>query len=148
MKKVLLLGFLALGALYAKVDINHAKLQDLMTLNGIGEAKAKAILDYRKKHCFKTLMDLSQVKGIGEKTILKNKREITVGRCSGRGLSGSTTEKTKTSGSKKVKETKKTEKKTTKTGTKKSSSKKTSKTTTKKPKSPKKPKSIKKQTKK
>jgi len=82
MKKVLLLGLLALGALYAKVDINNAKVEELTTLKGIGEAKAKAIVEYRKKHCFTKAMDLTQVKGIGEKTVEKNKKEIVVGKCS------------------------------------------------------------------
>ena len=62
----------------APVDINSADAQTLAdSLNGIGTAKAKAIVDYRNANGeFKTLNDLSLVKGIGERTVLKNRDDI------------------------------------------------------------------------
>ena len=79
--KLFLSLILAAGALFAAVDINNAKVEELTTLKGIGEAKAKAIIAYRKKHCFSKAEDLMQVKGIGEATVKKNKKEIKVGKC-------------------------------------------------------------------
>jgi competence protein ComEA len=79
--KLFLSLILAVGALFAAVDINNAKAEELTTLKGIGEAKAKAIIAYRKKHCFAKAEDLMQVKGIGEATVKKNKKEIKVGKC-------------------------------------------------------------------
>jgi competence protein ComEA len=79
--KLILSLLLAVGALFAAVDINNAPVKELTSLKGIGEAKAKAIVAYRKKQCFKKASDLTQVKGIGEATVKKNLREITVGKC-------------------------------------------------------------------
>ena len=49
------------------VDLNTAQLDDLTGLTGIGEAKAQAILDYRREHGpFRRVEDIMQIKGIGE----------------------------------------------------------------------------------
>lgn len=63
---------------YSSVNINSASEKELMlSLKGIGKKKAKAIIDYRKKHGqFKAVEDLIKVKGIGEKLIEKNKQRI------------------------------------------------------------------------
>ena len=53
----------------------------MTTLKGIGDAKAKAIVDFRKSKCFKTLDDLTLVKGIGKSIIKNNKDEIKIGKC-------------------------------------------------------------------
>jgi len=82
MKKVLMGALCVVGLLSAAVDINNAPVDKLMTLQGIGEAKAKAIVEYRKEHCFKKAEDLTAVKGIGKATVEKNKKEIVVGKCS------------------------------------------------------------------
>ena len=62
------------------VNINTADAESLATaLNGVGQAKAEAIIAYRKAHgSFHSVGDLSNVKGIGEKTIEKNKSNMTV----------------------------------------------------------------------
>ncbi|WP_456457244.1 ComEA family DNA-binding protein [Nitratifractor sp.] len=81
MKKSLLGVFCLLGLLGASVDINNASVKELSSLKGIGETKAKAIIKYRKTHCFTKAEDLMQVKGIGVATFKKNRDEITVGKC-------------------------------------------------------------------
>ena len=58
------------------VDINSASSVQLRTLKGIGEKKAQAIIDYRTAHGpFKTVADLSQVKGIGAKMVARIEAE-------------------------------------------------------------------------
>ncbi|WP_261305669.1 ComEA family DNA-binding protein [Paenibacillus andongensis] len=57
-----------------QLDLNTATLKQLDELPGIGESKAKAILDYRlKKGRFSRIEELMEVKGIGEKMLEKLK---------------------------------------------------------------------------
>jgi len=72
---------ISLGLLFASVDINNASKGELLTLNGVGAKKADAIIVYRKGHCFKTLKSLTNVKGIGDKFLEKNKKNLTIGKC-------------------------------------------------------------------
>lgn len=53
-----------------------------MSIKGIGDKKADAILTYRKAHCFKNIEELTVVKGLGEKFVEKNKKDLRVGACS------------------------------------------------------------------
>jgi competence protein ComEA len=63
----------------AAVNINKANKAELMSVKGIGEKKATAIIDYRKKHGkFKKITDLTKVKGLGEKSVKKFSKEISV----------------------------------------------------------------------
>lgn len=56
-----------------KVNVNTASAAELQLLKGIGEAKAKAIVEYRETNGkFASLEDLTKVKGIGPKFIEKN----------------------------------------------------------------------------
>jgi competence protein ComEA len=78
-KKILiLLTLFSINAFAAPVNINTADAQTIAdALDGIGLKKAQAIIDYRSKNgAFKSIDDLSQVAGIGAKTIEKNKADI------------------------------------------------------------------------
>ncbi len=63
-----------------QVNINTADAETISAeLSGIGLAKAKAIVEYRKKHGpFRSVDDLSLVKGIGERTVDRNRSDIQV----------------------------------------------------------------------
>lgn len=61
------------------ININLATKEDLMKITGVGETKAKAIIDYREnKGEFKKKEDITKVKGIGKGTFEKIKDEIDV----------------------------------------------------------------------
>jgi len=59
-----LLGFVQLSAISVE-ELNKATKEQLMEISGIGEAKAKAILEYRQKHLFKSVQEVDEVSGIG-----------------------------------------------------------------------------------
>ena len=60
-----------------RVNLNTAGREELMTLTGIGEAKAGAILKYREEHGgFKSPEDIMQVEGIKQGTYEKIKEQI------------------------------------------------------------------------
>ena len=60
-----------------KVSINTGTIEELITLDGIGESKANAIIEYREKNGeFKNLEDLMNVSGIGESAYSKIKDNI------------------------------------------------------------------------
>ena len=61
-----------------KVSLNNATLSELMTLSGIGESKAKAIIEYREKNGFKSIDEITKVSGIGESTYEKIKQYLTL----------------------------------------------------------------------
>ena len=79
--KILVSLVLSFGLLFSSVDINTANEKEFTSLKGIGMNKAKIIVEYRKGHCFKTLEELANVKGIGLKTIEKNRENLTVSKC-------------------------------------------------------------------
>ena len=63
----------------SSININTASKETLMTLNGIGESKAQAIIDYRDEiGGFKSVDDITNVSGIGEKTLEKIKDKISI----------------------------------------------------------------------
>ncbi len=82
MKRILSFLGLALAGInlaYAAVNINTATPGELDGVKGIGPSKAQAIVDYRSKNGpFKSLDDLKNVKGFGEKSITKLKSELSV----------------------------------------------------------------------
>lgn len=60
------------------ININTATLEELTTLNGIGNSKALAIIEYRTQTPFKKIEDIMNVKGIGENAYNQIKDNITV----------------------------------------------------------------------
>lgn len=62
------------------VNVNTADAESIATaMNGVGLKKAQAIVDFRSKNgAFKSLEDLTQVKGIGSKTLAKNRANLTL----------------------------------------------------------------------
>jgi len=83
--KILTLILLLSTLLFSAVDINNATAEELASLKGIGMKKAKKIIMYRKKHCFKKIKELKKVKGIKKKQVKKimkkNKGNISLGEC-------------------------------------------------------------------
>ena len=82
--KKLLLGFctylILTSTAQAAVNLNTATKEELDAVNGIGPVKAQAILEHRKKNGpFKSVNDLQNVKGFGEKSINKVRSKLTVG---------------------------------------------------------------------
>ena len=70
----------AFSAFANGVNINAASADEIAAaMAGVGKTKASAILAYRKTHGpFKAVHELVKVKGIGEKTIAKNKDKLAV----------------------------------------------------------------------
>jgi len=68
------------AAFAEKININTATAEQIASaMTGIGESKAKAIVDYRTTHGkFKSIESLVNVDGVGEKTVEKNKDKITL----------------------------------------------------------------------
>lgn len=61
------------------VNINTANVDELMTLEEIGEKKALAIIEYREKNGrFRTPEEITNVSGIGEAILTKNINRIIV----------------------------------------------------------------------
>ena len=60
-----------------KISINNATKEELMTLSGIGEAKANNIINYRNENgLFKSIEDIKNVTGISDKIFEKIKSNI------------------------------------------------------------------------
>lgn len=83
MKKLILVVialFAFSGLAYANVDLNTATQEELQSVKGIGKKKAQAIVEYRQAHGkFKSVDELDNVKGFGEKSIKKLRGSLTVG---------------------------------------------------------------------
>jgi comEA protein len=63
-----------------KININTASVEDLDKIPDVGPARAKLIIDYRSQNGgFKTIEEMKNIKGIGDKTFEKMKDSITIG---------------------------------------------------------------------
>lgn len=61
------------------VHLNNSTVEDLVTLKGVGQKKAQAIVIYRKQRGeFKSVSELTNVKGIGEKVLTDNKGRLKI----------------------------------------------------------------------
>ncbi|MDI9218984.1 MULTISPECIES: helix-hairpin-helix domain-containing protein [Clostridium] len=61
------------------ININTATLEELQKINGVGEVKAKSIIEYREKNGgFKSIDEMKNIEGIGDKTFEKMKDKITI----------------------------------------------------------------------
>lgn len=63
----------------SKINLNTAPKEELMTLRGIGEARAEDIIKYRDSHgAFKKIDDIMNVSGIKDAAFQKIKDDITI----------------------------------------------------------------------
>ena len=76
--KSLLLFLLSPVAFAGPVNLNSADAETIAAeLDGVGIARARAIVDYRNEHgAFETADDVLNVKGVGEKLLDLNRRHI------------------------------------------------------------------------
>lgn len=58
------------------ININTSTYDELMTLDNIGKTLASRIISFRETSKFTNLHELTNIKGIGNKTFLKNKNKI------------------------------------------------------------------------
>ena len=62
------------------VDINTADKETLMRLRGVGESFAERIIEYREQNGgFKAVQELTNIRGIGQTLVEKNREMLTVG---------------------------------------------------------------------
>lgn len=67
------------GSAKRLVNINTASIEELTTISGIGESRARAIVDYREQYgAFQTVEAVMKVSGIKEALYAKIKDKITV----------------------------------------------------------------------
>ena len=75
----LILGGAQSFAAMDKVDLNTATTEQLILLPGIGPELAQRILDYKKEHGpFKSVDELTNVKGVGEGKLTKLRNAILI----------------------------------------------------------------------
>lgn len=78
MLRLLAIFALFMTFVFGAVNINTADKKELMTIDGIGDKKADAIIEYRSKTKFNSIDDIKKVNGIGDKLFDKIKKDISV----------------------------------------------------------------------
>ena len=69
----LTLGLPAAAEEAAMVNVNSAAAEELMALTNVGEVTARAIVEHREEHGeFESVQALTEVSGIGERTVEMN----------------------------------------------------------------------------
>jgi len=66
------------GQLEGVVNLNTASPEELGLIPGVGPARVRNILAYRKAHPFRTVDELARIKGIGRKTIRRWRTHLAV----------------------------------------------------------------------
>lgn len=61
-----------------RIDLNHASVEELSTLPGIGRKRAEAIIAFRTRVPFTRVTQLLNVKGIGRRTLERLRPHVTV----------------------------------------------------------------------
>ena len=80
---LILLGLPVTLLAAGEVDINTADKETLMTLSGVGESFAQKIINYREANGgFRSVEELTNIRGIGHTLIEKNKELLSVGETS------------------------------------------------------------------
>ncbi len=80
--KILFVLLVSASLMFAVVNMNSASEKDFASLKGVGVKKASDIVSYRTKvKCFKSIDQLTKVKGIGKKTVEKNRKNLKLGKC-------------------------------------------------------------------
>jgi competence protein ComEA len=87
MRLLLVVSFLLMGLfgkeIDLKIDLNTADAKEIAQLRGIGKKRATDIVEYRDRvGCIKNTDELATIKGIGKKTIEKNRENIILSSCS------------------------------------------------------------------
>ena len=63
------------------LNVNQASAEELVTLKGIGPVYAERIVEHRTEQgSFDSVQDLTEIQGIGDKTVAAIKDQITVGK--------------------------------------------------------------------
>lgn len=76
MKKICALAFVL--AMTGVINVNEAGVAQLMALPGVGPKKAQAIRDYAAAHPFKSVEELKEIKGIGDRNLENLRPHVTV----------------------------------------------------------------------
>ncbi len=72
----------------SRVNVNSAGVEELAALPGIGQSKARAIIEERERLPFGSVDDLERVSGIGEKTLEVLREHVTIGQTGPKALAG------------------------------------------------------------
>ncbi len=85
-KNLLVTGLLVLALCFVglpvsaqgKVNLNTATVEQLAELKGLGEVKSQKIVEYRNQHKFTSVGQIVEINGIGDKTLVKLRDQLTV----------------------------------------------------------------------